>query len=90
MRAGRLQNALDALKQATREVESALEELRGGQDPLALHIFVSRRNYRRTNDTKGGARRETYALISFKEATELGFRGQLSEWQRLLGAVPRR
>jgi len=36
----RLQNAL-----AMREVNSAIEEMRAEHDPLAWHIFVSRRHY---------------------------------------------
>jgi hypothetical protein len=58
-----------------------------GHDPLASHIFISRRHYRNTNDTKGGKRREMNARLSFNTACELGFRGSLDEWERLLGAV---
>ena len=59
-------------------------------DPLALHIFVARRHYRNTRDTKGGKRRDTAALLSFQEACELGFRGDLGDWERLLGATAKR
>jgi hypothetical protein len=47
-------------------------------DPLASHIFLSRRHYRKVSDTKSGKR------------CELGFRGSLDEWERLMGAVARR
>jgi hypothetical protein len=60
------------------------------QDPLASHIFVSRRNYRNVNDTKSGKRREMIARLSFNTGCELGFRGSLDKWQRLMGAVARR
>ena len=50
MRPNRLQNALAALGDAMREVNAAIEEMRRKQDPLASHIFVSRRLYR--NDAK--------------------------------------
>jgi hypothetical protein len=46
MRPNRLQNALTALDDAMREVNAAIEEMRGEHDPLAVHIFVSRRQYR--------------------------------------------
>ena len=32
-------------------------------DPLASHIFVSRRHYRNASDTKGGKRREMNARL---------------------------
>jgi len=41
-------------------------------------------------DTKGGKRREMNARLSFDTACELGFRGSLDEWERLMGAVVRR
>jgi hypothetical protein len=59
-------------------------------DPLASHIFISRRHYRNANDTKSGKRREINARLSFNIACELGFRGSLDEWERLMGAVARR
>jgi hypothetical protein len=53
------------------------------QDPLASHIFVSRRHYRNVADTKSGKRREMIARLSFNTACELGFRGSLDEWERI-------
>jgi hypothetical protein len=61
--------------------------MKAEQDPLASHIFVSRRNYRNVNDTKSGKRRETMARLSFNTACDLGFRGSLDEWQRLMGQL---
>ena len=90
MRAARLQDALERLTVAIRDVESELAEMKAEHDPLASHIFVSRRYYRNTNDTKNGKRREMIARLSFNTACELGFRGSLDEWERLMGAVARR
>jgi len=59
-------------------------------DPLASHIFISRRHYRNAHDTKGGKRREVAARLSYNEACALGFRGSFDEWERLMGAVARR
>jgi hypothetical protein len=56
IRTNRLQNALPALGDAMREVNADIEEMRKEHDSLASHIFVSRRNFRRTNDTKSGKR----------------------------------
>jgi hypothetical protein len=88
--ANRLQMALKTLSEAIRETEAVVEEMRAEQDPLAVHIFVARRQYRNLPDTKSGSRREVAARLSWQSACELGFRGSLGEWERLLGAVARR
>jgi hypothetical protein len=54
--ARRLQAALKGLSEAIREVDSVLEEMQAEHDPLALHIFVARREYRNCRDTKSGKR----------------------------------
>ena len=90
MRSRQLHDALEKLTKAIREVEAVVETMRTEHDPLASHIFVSRRHYRNVNDTKGGKRREINARLSFNTACELGFRGSLDEWERLMGAVARR
>ena len=78
-----------ALDDAIREVNAAIEELRSEHDPLASHIFVSRRLYQNMSDPKSGKRSDTAARVSWQSACDLGFRGNLGEWERLLGA-PRR
>ncbi len=83
----RLQAALKQLSEAIRAVEAVIDEMRAEHDALALHIFIARRNYRRSKDTKSGKRRDTTALLSFHKACNLGFRGNLAEWNRLLGAA---
>jgi hypothetical protein len=90
MRAARLQAALERLTAAIRNVESELAAMKAAHDPLASHIFISRRHYRNANDTKSGKRREVSARLSFNTACELGFRGSLDEWERLIGAVAKR
>jgi hypothetical protein len=69
---------LQNLKTAIHQVE----EMHSEKDPLA--------SYRNVHDTKGGKRRDTSALRSWQSACELGFSGNLGEWERLLGATPRR
>ncbi len=64
--------------------------MRANHDPLAFYIFTARRQYRAAHDTKSGKRRDMNARLSFNAAVELGFRGSLSEWERLLGAAPPR
>jgi hypothetical protein len=86
----RLQDALNNLRDAVREVEAALDEMRAEHDPLAVHIFVSRRNYRKIVDTKSGKRSGMSARLSWDAACSLGFRGSLGEWERLMGAVAKR
>jgi hypothetical protein len=90
MRATRLQDALERLTAVIRDVETELSAMKAEHDPLASHIFISRRQYRNANDTKGGKRREMNARLSFNTACDLGFRGSLDEWERLMGAVARR
>jgi septal ring factor EnvC (AmiA/AmiB activator) len=87
MRAARLQDALERLTAAIHDVEAELAAMKAEHDPLATHIFVSRRHYQNVNDTKSGKRRDMNARLSFDTACELGFRGSLDEWERLMGAV---
>ena len=90
MRAACLQAAVERLTAAIRDVETELAAMKAAHDPLASHIFISRRHYRNANDTKSGKRREVSARLSFNTACELGFRGSLDEWERLIGAVAKR
>jgi len=90
VRPNRLQNALAALGDAMGEVNAAIEEMQREHDPLASHIFVSRRNYQNMHDTKSGKRSDTAARLSWQSACDLGFRGTLGEWERLMGATSKR
>jgi len=81
---------LKRLTAAIRDVECELASMKAEHDPLASHIFVSRRHYQNVNDTKSGKRRDMNVRLSFDTACELGFRGSLDEWERLMGAVARR
>ena len=83
MRVNRLENALKTLSAAITDAQKALEEAQAEPDPLAVHIFVSRRQYRNMSDTKGGKRHERAARTSWRTACELGFRGTLGEWNDL-------
>jgi hypothetical protein len=84
MRPNRLQNALASLGDAIREVNAAIEEMRREHDPLASHIFVSRRLYQKQSDTKSGKRHHLSARLRWQQACDLGFRGDLGEWERLM------
>src|SRR6476646_7310727 len=90
MRSRQLHDALEQLTKAIREVEAVLQTMRAEHDPLASHIFVSRRHYQDLSDTKGGKRRAMSAHLSWQTACELGFRGNLAEWERLMGAAAQR
>jgi hypothetical protein len=54
--------------------------MRADAAPLAVHIFVSRRNYRQIPDTKSGKRSETAARLSWDTVCSLALRGSLGEW----------
>ena len=71
-------------------MEAVVETMRAEHDPLAPHIFISRRHYRNSADTKGGTRREKNARLSFNAACDLGFLGSLDEWERLMGSIVKR
>jgi len=90
MRAHELQDALLKLSNAIRETETVLKTMRSEHDPLAVHIFLSRRQYRNTADTKSGKRGDLVARLTWQTACELGFRGSLGEWERLIGSAMRR
>jgi hypothetical protein len=90
MRSRQLHDALEKLIKAIREVEAVLETMRTEHDPLASHIFASRRHYQNLSDTKSGKRRGLSAQLSWQTACELGFRGNLDEWERLMGAAAKR
>lgn len=74
LRTDRLHVALEELSKATREATSALEEMQRERDPLASHIFISRRPYRNAEDTKSGRRHEMAARLSYGKACQFGFR----------------
>jgi hypothetical protein len=86
----RLQEALERLTKAIHDVEAEIAAMKAEHDPLASHIFISRRHYRNANDTKGGKRRQMNAPLSFNTACDYGFRGSLGEWERLMDAVVKR
>ena len=83
MRAARLQIALEWLTEAIRDVEKEVAAMKAEHDPLASHIFVSRREYRSAEDTKSGKRRDVAARLSYSRACEFGF----SREPRRLGKV---
>ena len=57
MRSRQFHDALEKLTKAIREVEAVVETMRAQHDPLASHIFISRRHYQTLSDTKSGKRR---------------------------------
>lgn len=90
MRSNQLENALDRLTAAINEVERVVEEMRAEHDPLAVHIFIARRQYRNMPDTKSGKRHEREARFTWQKACDLGYGGDLGDWERLMGASARR
>jgi hypothetical protein len=84
--ADRLATALTNLSNAIVEVETLVSEMRSHRDPLASHIYGTRRTYRNLNDTKTGKRHAMLARTSWQRAYELGFPGNLADWERLIAA----
>ena len=76
MGVARLQGALERLTTAIHDVETELTAMKAEHDPLASHIFISRRHYRNASDTKGGKRRQVNARLSFSTARGLNCRAE--------------
>ena len=83
MRSRQLHDALEKLTKAIREVEAVVETMRAEHDPLASHIFVSRRHYQNLSDTKSGKRRAMSAQLRGEETTR--FKLPLSRSEFVLG-----
>jgi hypothetical protein len=90
MRANRLQNALTQLSAALHETKPPWKKC--GPSPIRSPCTSLSRaaSIGTMPDTKSGKRHETAARLSWQTACELGFRGTLGEWERLMGAAPKR
>ena len=86
MRPDQLALALVNLGKAMSEVEELIADMQNHRDPLASHIYIARRSYRSLRDTKSGKRHAMSARISWQRACELGFKGTLADWERLIAA----
>lgn len=82
----RLATALSNLSKAIVDVEMLVSEMRTHRDPLASHIYATRRSYRNLHDTKSGKRHAMLARTSWQRARELGFPADLHDWERLIAA----
>jgi hypothetical protein len=82
----RLATALTNLSKAILEVEALVSDMTTHRDPLASHIYGTRRAYRNMSDTKSGKRHAMLARTSWQRARELGFPGDLGDWERLIAA----
>ena len=80
----RLHQALNDLSRAIDEAQAVVKAIRDERDPLASHIYLARRHYRNLRDTKGDKRHARAALLSWQQACELGYRGNLNQWLGLL------
>jgi phage-related tail protein len=90
MRAARLQNALEKLTEAMRDVENEVAENEGGTRPSRIAYLHFAPPVSNRQHTKSGKRREVSARLSYDKACDLGFRGSLDEWERLMGAAANR
>ena len=86
MNAERLAVALASLSKAIVEVETLVADLKAHRDPLAAHIYATRRAYRNMHDTKSGKRHAMLTRTSWQRARELGFPAGLHDWERLIAA----
>jgi len=64
----RLQDALERLTIAIHDVETELAAMKAEHDPLASHIFISRRHYRNANDTKSRKAPRDERMAEFRQS----------------------
>ena len=64
----RLQDALERLTTAIGDVETELAAMKTEHDPLASHIFISRRHYRNANDTKSRKAPRDERMAEFRQS----------------------
>lgn len=86
MRPEQLVVALANLRKAMAEVEALVTDMQNNRDPLAGFIYTARRAYRNLRVTKSGKRHALSARISWQRACELGFKGSVADWERLIAA----
>lgn len=86
VRPDQLAVAFENLRKAIAEVEALIADMQNHRDPLAAYIYTARRAYRGVRDTKSGKRHAMSARISWQRACELGFKGTLADWERLIAA----
>lgn len=79
----RLGKAAARLSEATREAHAALQQLQATNHPLARHVAMTHRFYSALPPAQY-RRRERVLHANHAVAVEMGFRGGLHEWQRLL------
>jgi len=63
-------------------LQSILDE----RDPVAAHLYQSRKEYRRAFETAGksGKRIERCVIATFQTAQSFGYHGELRQWEHLL------
>ena len=64
----RLQDAPEWLTKAISDVETELAAMKAEHDPLASHIFISRRHYRNANDTKSRKAPRDERMAEFRQS----------------------
>ena len=79
MHAARLQDALERLTAAIRDVESELAAMKAEHDPLASHIFVSRQSYRNVKRYKKRSNTNSMSRQSMLSGQDISeYTGQLA------------
>ena len=90
MRSRQLHDALENLINAIREVEAVVETMCTVARPAGItHLHFTPQLSERSRHKRWKTPRDN-ARLSYNTACELGFRGNLDEWERLMGAVTKR
>ena len=79
-----------SLQRTSRRLLRAWQKLYA-QDPLAEHLFETRRQFRQSEKQrpqKSGRALQTILLLSHQQAVDLGFKGRGEEWEQLVRLAP--
>ena len=71
---------------STERLHALLQSGLAERDRFAVHLYQSRREYRRASEIAGksGKRIERCVISTFQIAEKLGFRGNFRQWEHLL------
>jgi hypothetical protein len=82
---------IDAMQAELSAVRAEVQKARELRDPLAAHIYTSRRDSPRVQASAGksGKNIESFLRTSYQQAVRLGYTSNFQTWLDLLSAHPK-
>lgn len=86
MNLSQLETELAAIEAAAANLRTSVDRAKSDSDPLAAHIYRSRREYRQAvaRSSKSGKRIRDCHEATYTAACRLGFEGTAKEWLGIL------